>query len=116
MMSTPILLQVHCHEPCLKPVTIYHSPAAAGRIWHAVSAHLKGARNGMIGLTFDEIQAEIERRMDQLDEAQEEAEHLGLYGDLLRTAALVGFQRAAELIDANNRRIADQLRSAGIEF
>ena len=67
-------------------------------------------------MTFDELQAEIERRMDQLDEAQEEAEQLGPYGDLLRTAALIGFQRAAELIDANNRRVADQLRAAGIEF
>jgi hypothetical protein len=70
----------------------------------------------MIGLTFDELQAEIEWRMGQLDEAQAEAEHLGPYGDLLRTAALIGFQRAAELIDANNRRIAAQLRAAGIEF
>src|SRR5215217_1879487 len=93
----------------LQFITLRQQPDAFG------TPHLhtcRGARNGMIGLTFDEMQAEIERRMDQLDEAQEETEHLGLYGDLLRTAALVGFQRAAELIDANNRRIADQLRSA----
>ena len=70
----------------------------------------------MIGLSFDDLQAEVARRMAQLDEAQEEEEHLGPYGDLLRTAALIGFQRAAELIDVNNRRIAEQLRAAGIDL
>jgi hypothetical protein len=70
----------------------------------------------MVGLTSDELQREIERRMAQLDEAQEEEEHLGPYGDLLRTAALIAFQRAAELIDANNRRMAQQLKAAGIDL
>lgn len=67
-----------------------------------------------VGLEVDELQREIEIRMAQLDEAQEEEEHLGPYGDLLRMAAVIAFQRAAELIDANNRRIAEQLREAGI--
>lgn len=67
-----------------------------------------------LGLSADELQAEIERRMAQLDEAQEEEEHLGPYGDLLRMAAAIAFQRAAELIEANNRRIEQQLRSAGV--
>ena len=57
----------------------------------------------MVGLSFDELQQEIEARMARLDEAQEEQEFLGAYGDLLRTAAMIAFQRAAELIDANNR-------------
>lgn len=70
----------------------------------------------MIGLSFEELQGEIERRIGQLDEAQEEEEHLGPYGDFLRTAAVIAFQRAAELIEANNRRIAEQLRTAGIEL
>ena len=68
----------------------------------------------MIGLSYDELQREIEARVAQLDEAQEEEEHLGPYGDLLRMAAVIAFQRAAELIDANNRRIAEQLKSVGI--
>lgn len=62
-----------------------------------------------LGLTVEELQAEIARRMLQLDEAQEDAEHLGPYGDLLRTAALIAFQRAAELIEANNRRLTEQM-------
>jgi hypothetical protein len=77
---------------------------------------MRGETIVMVGLSFDELQREIELRMSQLDEAQEEEEHLGPYGDLLRTAAVIAFQRAAELIDANNRRIAEQLKTAGIEF
>ncbi|MCC6793316.1 MAG: hypothetical protein IT336_16655 [Thermomicrobiales bacterium] len=69
----------------------------------------------MIGLTFDELQLEIDRRMAALDEAQEEEEHLGAYSDLLRMAAAIAFQRAAGLIDLNNRRISEQLRAAGID-
>jgi predicted HTH domain antitoxin len=68
----------------------------------------------MVGLSFDELQQEIEARIARLDEAQEEQEFLGAYGELLRTAALIAFQRAAELIDANNQRLAEQLREAGI--
>ena len=69
-----------------------------------------------VGLSYDELQAEIERRMFQLDEAQEEAEHLGPYGDLLRMVAVAAYQRAADLIALNNERIAAQLRAAGIRL
>jgi hypothetical protein len=69
-----------------------------------------------IGLNKEELQAEIDRRMAAMDEAQEEIEQLGPYGDLLRTAALIAFQRAAELIELNNREIARQLRRAGIRL
>ena len=68
-----------------------------------------------VGLSHEELQAEIERRMAELDEAQEEAEHLGAYGDLMRMVAAAAFQRAADLIVLNNERIAAQLAAAGIE-
>ena len=67
-----------------------------------------------IGLTYDELQAEIERQMARLDAAQEEAEHLGPYGDLMRMVAATAFQRAADLIVLNHDRIAAQLAAAGI--
>jgi len=70
----------------------------------------------VVGLTHDEMQREIARRMTALDEAQEEAEHLGPYGDLMRMMALTAFQRAAEIVMLNNERIAAQLREAGIEL
>ena len=69
-----------------------------------------------LGFTYDELQAEIERRMFQLDEAQEEAEHLGPYGDLLRMIAVTAYQRAADLIVLNNERIAAQLAAAGVRL
>ncbi len=68
-----------------------------------------------LGLTTDELQAEISRRMTALDEAQDDAEHLGQYGDLLRLAAQIAFQRAAELIDLNNQRLTAQLSELGID-
>ena len=67
-----------------------------------------------IGLSDDELQTEIARRMAKLDEAQEEEEHLGPYGDLMRMVAMTAFQRAADLIAVNNRRIDRQLAAAGI--
>ncbi len=63
-----------------------------------------------IGLSAEELQEEIERRIARLDEAQEEEEHLGAYADLMRMVAVTAYQRAAELIEANNRRLAEQLR------
>ena len=69
-----------------------------------------------VGLSYDELQAEIARRMARLDEAQEEEEHLGPYGDLLRMVAMTAFQRAADLIAVNNRRIERQLAAAGIDL
>jgi hypothetical protein len=68
------------------------------------------------GLTYEELQAEITRRMAALDEAQEETEHLGPYGDLLRMATMIAFQRAADLIEANNRELARQLKQAGVRL
>jgi hypothetical protein len=68
----------------------------------------------VLGLTHDELQLEIETRIARLDEAQEDEEHLGPYGELLRMAAVIAFQRAAELIEANNQRISEQLRVLGI--
>lgn len=69
-----------------------------------------------LGLTPDELQIEITRRMSALDDAQEDADHIGQYGDLLRLAAQIAFQRAAELIDLNNRRLGEQLAALGIEL
>jgi hypothetical protein len=67
-----------------------------------------------LGLSDDELQTEIARRMTQMDEAQEAEEHLGPYGDLMRMVAMTAFQRAAELIALNNRRIERQLADAGV--
>lgn len=67
-----------------------------------------------IGLTADELQAEIARRMAALDDLQEDHDHLGAYGDLLRLTAQIAYQRAAELIAINNDRVAAQLAEAGI--
>jgi hypothetical protein len=62
-----------------------------------------------LGLTHDELQREISRRILALDEAQEEAENLGPYGELMRMVALTAYQRSAELIELNNEQIATQL-------
>ncbi len=67
-----------------------------------------------IGLTQEELQEEIRQRMDALDQAQEDVENLGPYGDLLRLTAQIAFQRAADLIAVNNDRIARQLEAAGL--
>ena len=67
-----------------------------------------------LGLTQEELQAEIVRQLAALDEAQEESEHLGPYGDLLRLAAQIAFQRAADLILVNNLRLTEQLAALGI--
>lgn len=69
-----------------------------------------------LGLSTDELQDEISRRMTALDEAQDDAEHLGQYGDLLRLAAQIAFQRAAELIDLNNQRLTAQLSALGFDL
>ncbi|HEV2108171.1 MAG TPA: hypothetical protein VGR16_07905 [Thermomicrobiales bacterium] len=67
-----------------------------------------------IGLTGEELQAQIRDRMERLDDAQEDAEHLGPYGDLMRITAEIAYQRAAEMILVNNQRIAEQLEAMGI--
>lgn len=67
-----------------------------------------------VGLSGEELQREIERRMARLDEAQEEAEHVGPFADLMRLMAMTAYQRAADLIALNNERIARQLAAAGV--
>lgn len=74
----------------------------------------KGHHVGRIGLSPEEIQAAIDKRMRLLADAQEEEEHLGPFSDLLRTMAQIAYQRAADLIVLNNRRIEQQLAAAGI--
>lgn len=60
------------------------------------------------------MEALISKRMTELDDAQDDQDHLGVYGDLLRTATLIAYHRAAELIDTNNRRLAEQLDRLGV--
>lgn len=67
-----------------------------------------------LGLSDEELQTHIKSQMTRLDEAQEDAEHLGPYGDLLRLAAQIAYQRAAEMIVLNNQRIAEQLEAMGL--
>lgn len=62
-----------------------------------------------LGLSPEELQGEIARRMARLDDAQDEEEHLGPYADLMRMVAVAAYQRAAELIEVNNRRLSEQL-------
>ncbi|HET8522524.1 MAG TPA: hypothetical protein VFL82_04770 [Thermomicrobiales bacterium] len=69
-----------------------------------------------LGLTSEELQAEISRRLTLLDEAQADEEHLGQYGELMRMMAVIAFQRAADLIAVNNRRIEEQLKAAGVDL
>jgi hypothetical protein len=64
--------------------------------------------NSQFGLTLTELDQFIAKRMDQLDSLQEDQEHLGPFGDLLRSATQIAFHRAAELIDANNHRLTEQ--------
>lgn len=89
---------------------MYHSAIRRRR----TAGHYSGDHMHGLGLTYADLQDLIEQQMTRLDEAQEEEEHLGPYGDLLRTATLIAFHRAADLIDANNKRLSEQLRSLGI--
>lgn len=66
-----------------------------------------------LGLSMPELETIIARRMAELDGAQEDQDLLGGYADLLRTATLIAYHRAAELIHANNRRLAEQLGALG---
>ena len=67
-----------------------------------------------IGLSISELEALISKRMTELDDAQDDQDLLGPYADLLRTATLIAYHRAAELVDANNRRLAEQLASLNL--
>jgi hypothetical protein len=69
-----------------------------------------------IGLSFDELQAEIARRMAMMDAAQDDADDLGPFAYLMRTVALTAYQRAAVLIVNNNERLARDLAAAGVEI
>lgn len=70
--------------------------------------------NDSLGLTMSELEALIARRMTDMDDAQDDQDLLGGYADLLRTATLIAYHRAAELIEANNRRLESQLRERGL--
>jgi hypothetical protein len=67
-----------------------------------------------LGLSLSELEVMISKRMAELDGAQEDQEDLGPFADLLRTVTLIAFHRASELIDANNRRLAEQLERMGV--
>lgn len=67
-----------------------------------------------LGLSLSELEAMIDARMKALDDAQDDQDQLGPFADLLRTATLIAYHRAAELIDTNNRRIAEQLHQLGV--
>ncbi len=70
--------------------------------------------NSTLGMPLGELEALIAKRMTELDDAQDDQDMLGGYADLLRTATLIAYHRAAELIDANNRRLEQQLRELGL--
>jgi hypothetical protein len=66
------------------------------------------------GLSSEELRSAIEAGMSRLDQLQEDGEHLGQYSELMRMVALTAYHRAEELIEANNRRLSEQLAAAGI--
>jgi hypothetical protein len=55
------------------------------------------ALNRQLGLSLSEMEALIGKRMTELDDAQDDQDHLGPFADLLRTATLIAYHRAAEL-------------------
>ncbi|CAN5924349.1 hypothetical protein BH11MYX4_BH11MYX4_70060 [soil metagenome] len=67
-----------------------------------------------LGLTPEELQQEIEARLARLDALAEHAEEETQFADYDRFVAQLAFQRAAELIEANNRRLAEQLVALGL--
>ncbi len=67
-----------------------------------------------LGLTPEELQQEIETRLARLDALAEHAEEETQFADYDRFVAQLAFQRAAELIEANNRRLAEQLLALGL--
>ncbi len=74
------------------------------------------ALNRQLGLSLSEMEALISKRMTELDDAQDDQDHLGPFADLLRTATLIAYHRAAELIDTNNRRLTEQLHRLGVDL
>lgn len=67
-----------------------------------------------LGLTPDEIQEEIAARLARLDALAEHAEEETGFAEYDRLVTLIAYQRAADLIDANNRRLAAQLAALGV--
>jgi hypothetical protein len=71
-------------------------------------------RSIRLGLTPEELQAEIAARLARLDALAEHAEEETQFAEYDRFVAELAFQRAAELIEANNRRLAEQLTALGV--
>ena len=71
-------------------------------------------RSIRLGLTPEELQREIAARLARLDALAEHAEEETQFADYDRFVAELAYQRAAELIEANNRRLAEQLTALGI--
>lgn len=71
-------------------------------------------RSVRLGLTAGELQGEIAARLARLDALAEHAEEETQFADYDRFVAELAYQRAAELIEANNRRIAEQLVALGV--
>ena len=67
-----------------------------------------------LGLSPEELQQEIAARLARLDALAEHAEEETTFADYDRFVAELAFQRAAELIEANNRRLAEQLTALGL--
>ena len=67
-----------------------------------------------LGLTPEELQQEIATRLARLDALAEHAEEETQFADYDRFVAELAYQRAAELIEANNRRLAEQLAALGL--
>ncbi len=71
-------------------------------------------RTRSLGLTPEELQAEIAARLARLDALAEHAEEETSFAEYDRLVTLIAYQRAADLIMANNRRLAEQLAALGL--
>lgn len=71
-------------------------------------------RAARLGLTPEELQGEIAARMARLDALAEGAEEETQFAEYDRLVTLIAYQRAADLIMANNRRLAEQLGALGL--
>ena len=71
-------------------------------------------RSIRLGLSPEELQQEIATRLARLDALAEHAEEETQFADYDRFVAELAFHRAAELIEANNRRLAEQLTALGV--
>lgn len=67
-----------------------------------------------LGLTAEELQQEITTRMARLDALAEHAEEETQFAEYDRLVTLIAYQRAADLIVANNRRLAEHLQALGV--